>query len=279
MPDVKFCQFAAEPDILNYNFVVKVLTGTPAEIARTAVAWGFDGIEFMPNPDRIPDPVNFKKALENAGALMPVVNSGRIWAHGLALLHEDKTIQRRALEGFKRILEFAGYFKARVGLGGARGVGIPGLPKRELTKVAEEILRELTEHAEKTGAIIMLECAELKYTRLFNTNKEAMAMVKKINSPHFSIMLDTHQLWAAEKSIEEGIRATEGKAQHIHLYEPSRWPPGILPEKEVLDWKNIARVLIEEGFHGSASIVIAPEGDAETIARKSLAYLRPLFNG
>ncbi len=124
----------------------------------------------------------------------------------------------------------------------------------------------------------MLECAEASYTALFNTNREAVTMVKKIDSPHFSIMLDTHQLWAAEKSIEEGIRAAEGRAQHIHLYEPSRWPPGVLPEKEVLDWKNIVRILKAEGFDGSASVVVAPEGDPEPVARKSVAYLRQIFN-
>jgi len=278
MPKVKFCLFAAEADMLQYKFVVKVLTGSPEGITRTAVSWGYDGIEFMPNPDRVPEPATFAQALENTGAAMPVVNSGRIWAQGMALLHEDLAIRKKAIAAFKQMLDFAGYFKARVGLGGARGPGIPGMPKKEMLKVAEEVFRDLTEHAEKAGAVIMLESSEAAFTRLFNTNKESMTMVRKINSPYFSIMLDTHQLWAAEKSIEEGIRVAEGQAQHIHLYEPSRWPPGVLPAKEVLDWKNIARVLKEEGFAGSASVVIAPEGDPEPVARKSVSYLRRIFN-
>jgi len=275
---VKFCMFAAEADMLQHKFVVKVLTGSPGEIARTAVGWGYDGIEFMPNPDRVPDPVTFEKALKEAGAVMPVVNSGRIAAQGDVLIHPDAATRKRAINGFKRILDFAGYFKARVGLGMSRGKGLPGASQEDMLKMAELIFRGLTAHAEKTGAIIMLECAEASYTALFNTNREAMAMVKKIGSPHFSIMLDTHQLWAVEKSIEEGIRSVEGQAQHIHLYEPSRWPPGVLPEKEVLDWKNIVRILKAEGFDGSASVVVAPEGDPEPVARKSVAYLRQIFN-
>lgn len=275
---VKFSMFAAEADMREHKFVVKVLTGSPEEIARTAVSWGYDGIEFMPNPDRVPDPVTFEKALKKAGAIMPVVNSGRIWAHGLALLHRDPVIQKKAIAAFKRMLDFAGYFKARVGLGGARGPGIEGMSKQEMLKLAEEVFRDLARHAGKMGAVIMLESAELEYTQLFNTNKESMAMVKRINSPNFSIMLDTHQLWGAEKSIEEGIKAAEGQAQHIHLFEPSRWPPGVLPEKEVLDWQNIAQILKAEGFDGSASVVIAPEGDPEPVARKSVAYLRQIFN-
>jgi sugar phosphate isomerase/epimerase len=278
MSKVKFCLFASTPDMLQLNFVVKVLTGTPEELARHAVDWGYDGIEFMPDPERVPDPEVFGSALRRGGAVMPVVNSGRIAAQGMALLHEDLGIRRKSIKGFKNILDFAGYFKARVGLGAARDAGIPGASQKEMGQLAEDVFRELTEHAEKSGSVIMLEPAEAVFTSLFNTNEEVMEMVEKIGSPNFSLMLDTHQLWAAEPSIEYGIKAAKGQARHIHLYEPSRLPPGVSPEKEALDWLNIARVLKEEGFEGSASVVIAPEGEPEPVARKAVAYLRNLFN-
>ena len=277
MSRLKFCLFASTPDMLQLDFVVKVLTGTPEELGRTAVSWGYDGIEFMPDPERPPDPELFGRMLGKTGAVMPVVNSGRIAAQGLALVHQDIAIRRKSIAGFKRILDFAGYFKAMVGLGAARGKGIPGMNKSDMLKLAEEILRELTEHAEKAGAIIVLEPAEAEYTDLFNTNEEVMAMVDKIGSPNFSIMLDTHQLYVVEPSVEHGIRAARGQAKHIHLYEPSRLPPGVSTEKAALDWPNIARVLKEEGFEGSASVVIVPTGDPEPVARKSVVYLRKLF--
>lgn len=277
MSKVKFCLFASTPDMLQLDFVVKVLTGTPAELGITAVNWGYDGIEFMPDPEHTPDPELFSRMLGQTGAIMPVVNSGRITAQGMALLHEDAAISKRAIAGFKRMLDFAGHFGARVGLGMARGEGIPGMSADDQLKRAEEIFRELTEHAEKTGAIIMLEPAEAEYTRLFNTNEEVMGMVEKIGSRNFSIMLDTHQLYIVEPSIEYGVKAAKGQAKHIHLYEPSRLPPGVSTEKESLDWPNIARVLKEEGFEGSASVVIVPKGDPEPIARKSVVYLRKLF--
>ena len=277
MPKVKFCLFASTPDMRQLDFVVKVLTGTPEELGRTAVSWGYDGIEFMPDPEHTPDPVLFGRMLGQTGAVMPVVNSGRIAAQGMSLIHEDAAISKRAIAGFKRMLDFAGHFKARVGLGMARGEGIPGMSADDQLKQAEEIFRELTEHAEKTGAVIMLEPAEAEYTSLFNTNEEVISMVKKIGSRNFSIMLDTHQLYMVEPSIEHGIRAARGQAKHIHLYEPSRLPPGVSTEKETLDWPDIARVLQEEKFEGSASVVIIPEGDPEPIARQSVTYLRKLF--
>jgi D-psicose/D-tagatose/L-ribulose 3-epimerase len=176
------------------------------------------------------------------------------------------------------MLDLAGEFGARVGLGGARGKGIPGATREEMDAVAGEVFRELAEHAEKARAVIMLEPADPGVTAYINTMDEAMAWVHRIASPAFSVMLDTYELVESEPSIEHGIRAAGGQAQHIHLYDPSRWPPGVLADKDRLDWPHIVRVLGEEGFSGSASVVIAPEGDPEPAARNSAAFLRSLFS-
>jgi len=52
--------------MLPLKFVVKVLTGTPEQLAQRAVDWGYDGIEFMPNPERVTDPVVFASSLWDA---------------------------------------------------------------------------------------------------------------------------------------------------------------------------------------------------------------------
>lgn len=259
------------------SFVVKVLTGTPVELAQRAVAWGYDGIEFMPDPLHVPDPGEVDKALKAAGALMPVVNTGRMFAQGMALLHADALVRKDSSEAFKRILDFAGHFKARVGLGAARGAGIPGANREEMDRMAEDVFRELAAHAEKVQAVIMLEPADPGVTSYINTMDEAMAWVERIGNPAFSVMLDTYQLAESEPSLEHGIRAARGQARHIHLYDPSRWPPGVLPEKERLDWPHLARVLRQENFQGSGSVVLALEGDPEPAARKAVAYLRRIF--
>jgi sugar phosphate isomerase/epimerase len=277
MPPPCLCLFASTPDFLSLGFLVKVLTGAPEDLGRQAVAWGYDGIEFMPDPERVPDPFAFEKALATTGAVMPVVNSGRIAAQKLALLHEDPVIRHRALRGFKALLDFGGHFRSRVHLGICRGKGIPGAPKAEMDRMADEVFRELTAHAEQVGATILLEAAETEFTSYINTMEEVMRWVDRIGSPAFAPMLDTHQLYAAERSIAAGIRTARGQAQHIHLFEPSRYPPGVLIDKPILDWPQIAQALREDGLPASASVVIASEGDPEPVARTSVASLRRLF--
>jgi len=273
-----FCLFSSTPDMNELNFVVKVLTGTLEELARQSREWGYDGIEFMPNPDHVPNPRQMEWALKAADAIMPVVNTGRMFSQGMPLLHQDARVRTRSLEAFKKILEFAGWFGARVGLGIARGQEIVGGDRQEKDQVAADVFHELALHAERAGAVIMLEPADPGSTNYINTVDEAMAWVDRIGSSAFTVMLDTYELAESEPSIEHGIRAARGRATHIHLYDPSRWPPGVLPERDRLNWQRIVRILREEGFKGSGSVVLPPEGDPEPGCRKSAAYLRGLFN-
>jgi D-psicose/D-tagatose/L-ribulose 3-epimerase len=274
---IHLCLFASTPDIEGLGFIVKVLTGSLEELAARAVSWGYDGIEFMPDPERVAEPAALERAARAAGAVVPVLNTGRMTVQGFALLDADSAVRRRSVEAFKRILDVAGAIGARVGLGGARGKGIPGATREEMDSIAWDVFGELARHAENARAVIMLEPADPGVTAYINTMDEAMAWVRRIASPAFGVMLDTYELAESEPSIEHGIRAAQGSARHIHLYDPSRWPPGVLADGDRLDWRDILRVLREERFEGSASVVVAPEGDPEPAARKSAAFLRALF--
>jgi sugar phosphate isomerase/epimerase len=293
--EVRLCLVASTPDMRDLDFIVKLLTGTPEEVVRQAVAWGYDGIEFMPDPERPPDPEPLQRALRDHGAVLPVVNSGRFACQGLALIQEDLKARRAALAAFKRLLDFASCFQARVGLGIARGSGkeisapqIMGPDPsagqersntngKGLDRLTEDIFRELAEHAARNGVVIMLEPIDPGGTRFIHTMQEVMTWVDRINSPAFSVMLDTEQLAVVETSLDAGIRAARGQARHIHLYDPGRWPPGIRPAESQLDWPAVIRCLRGERFSGSASVFFPPEGNPEVLAPTTAHYLRRLF--
>jgi sugar phosphate isomerase/epimerase len=251
---VDLCLFAAAPDIHEQGFQVHVLTGTAQELARQSLALGYDGFEYMPDPQQIPDADEFRRALELTGVVMPVVNSGRMVRQGLTLFHADPLVAARAKAAFCRMLHFAGAVGAAVGLGIARGPVREDLAPKEMDRLAEVLFLDLAEEAQRAGTVILLEPAETNVTRFVMTVKEVMAWVDRIASPAFSVMLDTHQLVENESSIEHGISAARGEARHIHLFDPERFPPGTHPQG--LDWKHIFSLLEQEGFSGSASLAL-----------------------
>jgi len=82
---VKLGLLASTPDFAEMDFAVKVLMGSLEEIAHRAVALRYDGIEFMPGPESVPDPERMRKALQEAAATLLAVNSGRFRPQGLCL--------------------------------------------------------------------------------------------------------------------------------------------------------------------------------------------------
>ena len=276
---LKLCLFSSSPDIEKFGFVVKVLTGSPEELAQKCATWGYDGIEFLPDPENIPDPEPYKRALTNEGVGLYVVNSGRVAAQGMGLLNEEPSIRKKSLDCFKGLIDFAAQFDARIGLGMARGKGIEGASKETMDCLAVEVFGEIASHAKQANVVVMLEAAEPEVTDYLNTMDEVMEMVDKIGSPNFSSMLDTHQLFGAEPTIEYGIRAGRGEATHIHFYDPSRWPPGVVAENDRLDWPNLMQTLREVHLPKTGSVVLAPEGDPQAAAITAREYLQGFLAG
>jgi D-psicose/D-tagatose/L-ribulose 3-epimerase len=275
--DVKLCVFASTPDMDELEFLIRPLTGKLRELGETVVGWGYDGFELMPNPEDVVAADEVRAALDATGAIVPVVNTGRMQPQGLALLHRDPVRRRRSIDAYKRMTDLAGEIGARVGLGIARGLPDVTVRAEEADELMAEVFAELAEHAEGAGAVIMLEPADPGALATVTTVVEAVRWVDRIASASFSLMLDTYQLVAAEESIESGVRAARRLATHIHLYDPGRWPPGVRPGADHLDWPHVAAVLASEGFAGTGSVVLAPEGDREAAARASAGYLRELF--
>lgn len=272
----KLCVFASTLDMEGLEFPVKVLSGSLPELAERSIALGYDGIELLPNPEAVPDAATVARALDAAGAIVPVVNSGRFGPQGLALLHRDPDARRRAFEAFCRLVDLAAELGARVGLGMARGGAAVAIGDREIEAVMLDVFGRLAVYAEQAGTVVMLEPADPGISANVHTVAEASLWADRIGSRGFSVMLDTYQLTETEESLEAGIAAAGSRPTHIHLYDPSRWPPGVRDGGDRLDWPAIMAQLARQGFSGTGSVVLAPEGDVEDAAARSVAYLRGL---
>jgi len=266
--------FCSTPDVIADNFMVPVLMESIERLPARAIDLGFDGLEFLPNPNDIVDPEALLKAAEQAGANIGVINTGRFAPAGYAILHADPDRRRTSIDIFKRYIDVAGVVGARIGLGLARGNSATAAPEADLPPIMRDVFGEIAEHAAKAGTFVMLEPSDPGYVAVVRRVKEAADQVAAINSPGFSMMLDTYQLDQVEDSIEEGFEHAKGLATHIHLYDHKHWPPGVREAEHCLDWPLILNSMAKHNFTGSGSAVIVPSGDIDISTRKSTAFMR-----
>lgn len=267
---------ASTPDIAVTGYMVNLLLGTPAELAQEAKALGYDGIELLPGPPGSVGVHEVERALKEFDVILTAVNSGRIVADGLTLLHPEPGIRTRALSRIKDLLDFAGHFGVPATLAGVKG-GVPkGAPIEGSTTLAEEIFADLARFAATVGSAILVAPTDEADSNFLCTVAEAAAWVRRINQPTFGVMLDTYQLARKEASVLEGLRAAAGLVRHLHFYDPGRFPPGIRRES-TLDWSAILATLQEIGYDGAASVCLAHTGDRRAEARKTASYLRSLL--
>ncbi len=267
--------FASSPDILEKTTAAQLLVGTPEELGIRSLKLGYDGFEFMPNPELMPDTKQFLSALKQTGAEMPVVNTGRMLRSGTTLFDSNPKIAARACDCFKQMLDFAGAIGANVGLGIARGVARTDLSAEAMDAFAEQLFHELAAHAERAGTSILFEPGAIDGTNFALTVASVISWVDRIASPAFRAMIDTQQLIDSETSIESGVRAARGETTYLHLFDPGRHPPGLALDG--LDWLAFFRLLREESFHGGAAVMLPSSGDIDNGAKKVASFLRTHF--
>lgn len=272
-PITQLLVFSSTPDVEGDGFVVPVLAAPIEALGWKAREHGFDGLEFLPNPDDIPDAAALRSAADASGITVGVINTGRLRPKGYAILHADPAQRRRSLDAFKRCIDLAGALGARVGLGMARG-DAAATASRDLRSVMRDVFGEVAEHAVARGTVVMLEPADPGYVAAILRVSEAAAAAREVASPGFRIMLDTYQLDQVEGSIDDGFAHARGMAGHIHLYDPEHWPPGLRAPEHRLDWNEIRRMMLRHGFLGSGSTVLPKQGDLLAQSRIASAFIR-----
>jgi D-psicose/D-tagatose/L-ribulose 3-epimerase len=264
---------ASTPDVATTGYMVNLLLGQPEALAAEAKGLGYDGIELLPGPPGTVGVDEVERALRRFDVALTAVNSGRIVAQGLTLLHPVPAVRTRALARFKDLLDLAGHFGVPVTLAGTKGMLPAGDSQETAGAMAEDILATLAEFAAASGSQLLLTPTDDADSNFICSVAEAVTWVRRLDHPGFGLMLDTHQLLKKESSVVEGIRAAAGLLSHIHLYDPGRVPPGT-SEKAGLDWSAVMATLREIGYEGAASVSLAPTGDRLALAMKTLSYLR-----
>jgi len=140
---------------------------------------------------------------------------------------------------------------------------------------AVEMLSSVVDQAEDLGLTIALEPLSPAETNFINTVDEGMKIVRQVNHPNLKIHLDVKAMSSESKPVPAVIRSvTAADIGHFHVNDPNLYGPGM----GAVDYTPIAEAVREVGYDKWLSVeVFKYDPDPETIAQKSIDYLRRFF--
>ncbi len=197
---------------------------------------------------------------------------------GLYINHSDAAIRTRTSTYFCDLVDFCADLGGKVMVVGSpkqRNI-LPDVSPGQARAWALETFRPAVTRAEDRGITICFEPLAPAETNFINTAADAIAFVDELNSPRFQIILDVKAMCSESKAIPQIIRESWPRFAHFHANDRNLKGPGFGD----VDFRPIAAALKEVGYGGVVSVeVFNFEEGPETIATKSLEYLRRAFEG
>lgn len=126
---------------------------------------------------------------------------------------------------------------------------LPDIEKEKFRKRAVPILSELCNFAKDNGVQLVLEPLNRYSTPYCCSAKDAIDIVREVNSESLGILLDTFHMNIEEDSFEYPIRMTGMALKHTHFADNNRKMPGFAH----IDFTTILRSLHEIGYDGYIS--------------------------
>src|SRR3712207_3974820 len=184
----------------------------------------------------------------------------------------DPERRRQAVEHMKQLLS------GIAELGGvgaitpaAFGLTSRALPPFEVSRTQEEdrrvlldALEELGEHADKEGALVLLEPLNRYEDHMLNRLDQAVELSKATGRDSVKVMGDLFHMNIEEDDPAEAIRRTDGYLAHVHLADSNRAHPGAGHN----DFASAFGALRDIGFDGYLALECGIRGDAKTVLRQ-----------
>lgn len=248
-------------------------------------ATGYDGIEIAPftlgdEPHKLSASTKneVKKIAADYGVPITGLHYLMIAPKGLSITSSDKAVRERSTDVMRRLCDLAAELGAKLLVHGSPNQRLlePG-KEAEQTKYGIECFAKAAEAAAKNKVVYLLEPMSVKSTGFINTVEQAVKVVRDINSPGLSTMLDCSAAGHSETNpIPDVLKKwiPSGLIAHVHFNDPNRRGPG---EGE-LAIAPIVQALRDAGYKGDAAIepfIYEPDGPA--CAARGIGYLRGIM--
>jgi sugar phosphate isomerase/epimerase len=110
---------------------------------------------------------------------------------------------------------------------------------------------------------------ELTY---LNTAKDALELIKAVDSPNLKLHLDTFHMNIEEPNMIESILKAKDYIAHVHFADSNRWAPGC----GHINFPEIIKTLQQINYGGAISAEILPEPSPEESVRLTIEYYKKL---
>jgi len=196
---------------------------------------------------------------------------------GLHITTQDNKIWGRTRDYLSCLLDLCKDLDGKVlVLGSPKQRNIqPGQSYDDARKRACDLFVSVLDKAKELDLTICIEPLSPVETDFINTVAQGMEMVKQINHPNLKIHLDIKAMSSELTPLPDIIRSVKVKdIGHFHVNDPNLYGPGM----GKVDYAPIAQAISDIGWDKWLSVeVFKYDPDPETIARKSIEYLRSYF--
>jgi len=263
----------------------EMFEGRPmAEVCSVARDLGYQGIEIAPfTLSRLAEDISAQQGKEVRQIIEDhgLQTVGLHWLFagptGLHMTTTDHQIWGRTRDYLSCLLDLCGDLGGKVLVLGSpkqRNI-VEGQTKEGAWDRAVELLSSVLDKAGERGLTICLEPLSPVETDFINTVAEGMNMVRQINHPGLKIHLDVKAMCAESTPVPDIIRSVRAEdIGHFHVNDPNLYGPGMGD----VDYGPIAEAIKDVAYDKWLSVeVFKYDPDPETIARKSIEYLRKFW--
>lgn len=248
------------------------LRGDIAEVAATAKAFGYNGLELHIARPRQYDAALLRRVADDHGLEYCGIATGMEYNfHGLSLIADDAAVREAAVDRLTEHMELAAVIGGPVIVGIMRGNLPAENAERSLDYYRQSLLR-LDERAGALGVPLVVEAITRYICNYLNTITETADFLSDLGTRHTTLHIDTHSMNIEDIDMPGNIRRCQGSIGYVHYSDSNRWYPG----GGHIDFAPIHQALADVDYSGFITVECLPEPDGEAAARLGMEFIRSL---